>query len=470
MSDRTRRWAAELFDPVDGASTAVFRIALGAMIAWDVVRYWWFGWIHEYYVRPKYHFGYLWFSWVQPPPGDGIYLLFAALGAAAILVALGLFYRPAIVAVWFLYTWKFLIEKSVYMNHYYLIGLLCFLFIFIPAHHTWALDRRRHPEWSETVPRWAVLLLRAQLFIVYFGGALAKINPDWLRGEPMLSAITAHTDGVPAIAFFFPPALLAYPIAYGGILTDTLIPIFLCFRRTRLVAYAWALLFHALNEIFLNIGVFSYLMSLAVTIFFDPDWPRRLATRRGWSWAAPHPAPGAAHPVPGSRAAQRLLLAGIAVYALVQIALPLRHFLYPGYVSWTEEGHRFSWHMKLRGKASRMKILVTLPATHTQFAIDAREDLTERQMIKVFTFPDMLLQYVHFKRDELRAAGADPEIRVEWYCSLNGAPERLLIDPAVDLARVDPSIWPAPWILRTPAESAAAAAKLKEADRDTDGP
>ena len=459
MSARVRRWTASLFEPVDGASTAVFRIALGVMIAWDVVRYWWFGWIHEYYVRPKYHFGYLWLEWVQPLPGDGIYLHFAIMGVAALLVALGLFYRPAIIVLWFLYTWKFLIEKSVYMNHYYLIGLLCFLFIFIPAHRTWSFDRRRHPEWSETVPRWAVVLLRAQLFLVYFGGAIAKINPDWLRAEPMLSSLAARVPGVPEIATYFPPALLAYPIAYGGILTDTLVPILLCFRRTRLFAFAWALTFHFLNEIFLSIGVFSYLMSLAITIFFDPDWPRRLAARRGWAWATP--APVAAGPLPASRAAQRLVLAGIVAYALVQLALPLRHFLYPGYVSWTEEGHRFSWHMKLRGKQSRMGIVGTLPATQTSFAIDPREDLTERQLRKVFTFPDMLLQYVHFKRDELRALGTEPEIRVEWRCSLNGAPERLLVDPTVDLAKVDSSIWPASWILRSEADSQAADAKLK---------
>lgn len=459
MSDRVRRWTASLFEPVDGASTAVFRIALGLMIAWDVARYWWFGWIDEYYIRPKYHFGYLWLDWVQPLPGDGMYVHFAVMGVAALLVALGLFYRPAIALLWFLYTWKFLIEKSVYMNHYYLIGLLCFLFIFMPAHHTWSLDRRRHPEWSETVPRWTVLLLRFQLFVVYFFGAIAKINPDWLRAEPMLSSLAARVPGVPEIATHFPPALLAYPIAYGGILTDSLVPILLCFRRTRLFAFAWALTFHVLNEIFLSIGVFSYLMSLAITIFFDPDWPRRLAAR--WGWAAATARPAAAGPVPAARAAQGLLLAGIAVYVAVQLTLPLRHFLYPGYVSWTEEGHRFSWHMKLRGKQSRMGIVGTLPTTHTSFAIDPREDLTDRQLRKVFTFPDMLLQYVHFKRDELRALGTDPEIRVEWRCSLNGAPERLLVDPAADLARVDPSIWPASWILRSEAESRAADEKLK---------
>lgn len=444
MSARARRWAASLFDPVDGASMAVVRVALGFVIAWDVVRYWQFGWIWEYYIRPRYHFGYLYLEWVRPLPGDWMYVHFAVMGVAAVLVGLGLFYRPAIVVLWFLYTWKFLIEKSVYMNHYYLIGLLCFLFIFIPAHHTWSLDRRRHPEWPQTVPRWTVLLLRFQLFVVYFYGAIAKLNPDWLRGEPMLSAITARAPGVPEIATHFPPWLLAYAIAYGGIVNDALVPILLSLRRTRVIGFLCALVFHLLNEIFLSIGVFSYLMSIAITIFFDPDWPRRLAAR----WGRPLPAPAPPAPTPARRPAQRLVLVALGAYVACQLLVPLRHFLYPGYVSWTEEGHRFSWHMKLRGKQSRMMILATLPATGTTVQIDPREDLTDRQLRKVFTFPDMLLQYVHFKRDELRAAGADPVIHVTWLCSLNGRPERQLVDPAVDLARVESSIWPAPWILR----------------------
>lgn len=439
---------SSLFEPVDAASIAVFRIVLGAMIAWDVARYWAYGWIHEYYIRPKWFFPYLYFEWVRPLPGDWMYVHFAALGVVAICVALGLFYRPAIVALWLLYTWKFLLDKSVYMNHYYLIGLLCFLLIWMQPQRAFSLDRRRHPEWSETVPRWNVLLLRFQLFIVYFFGAVAKLNPDWLRGEPMYSSLVHGHQDVPAIAAHFPPALLAYTIAYGGIFFDFAVPIMLCLRRTRLLAFGMATVFHLLNDVFLSIGVFSYLMTAAITIFFDPDWPRRLLARFGWASppaAAPAPRPPSGAPAGALRG---LVVAGLAAYVLVQLALPLRHFLYPGYVSWTEEGHRFAWHMKLRGKTSQLEITGYLPTTRTRFTIDPAEDLTARQLRKLHTFPDMLLQYVHHKRDELRAMGAEPVITASWSCSLNGAPAHPLVDPTVDLAKVEPSLWPARWILR----------------------
>jgi hypothetical protein len=143
------------------------------------------------------------------------------------------------------------------------------------------------------------------------------------------------------------------------------------------------------------------------------------------------------------------VVAALGAYVLVQVLLPLRHWLYPGNVSWTEEGHRFSWHMKLRRKAGEMTITVRDPASGRQWQIDPAADLRDRQLRKLHTFPDMLLQYVLYKRDELRAQGVeDPTITVDWRCSLNGAPPAPLIDPSVNLARERRSIRPARWLIR----------------------
>ena len=40
----------------------------------------------------------------------------------------------------------------------------------------------------------------------------------------------------------------------------------------------------------------------------------------------------------------------LGIYVAFQLLVPLRHWLYPGDVNWTDEGHRFSWRMKLRYK------------------------------------------------------------------------------------------------------------------------
>jgi len=450
MGARVRQWAAFLSAPVDAASLGVVRIVFGAMIAWDVVRYFQTGWIAEYYILPKWNFSYPYFHWVRPWPGDGMYLHFAAIGVLALLVALGLFTRAALALLFLAYTYVFLLEKSVYMNHYYLIALLCFLMIWMQPQRAFSLDRWRRPDLPATLPRWNVLLLRFQLFVVYFYGAIAKLNADWLAGEPMYSRIVAQSPDVPGIAQSLPPALLAYLIAYGGLLIDAGVPLLLCARRTRWIGFCIAVVFHAFNEIFLNIGVFSYLMTGAITIFFDPDWPRQLARR--WR-GLPAPRPAA---LPAAPARPHWIgLALLHLYVLAQLLIPLRHWLYPGLVSWTEEGHRFSWHMKLRAKDGVMTITVTDPDTGRRWQIDPAEDLRHRQLRKLHTFPDMVLQYAHFKRDELRAQGIrSPVITVDWRCSLNGAPARQLIDPTINLAEEEESLWPARWILREPEEGA----------------
>lgn len=443
MRDRIEHWFRFLLEPVDAASLGVFRIVFGLMMAWDALRYVQHGWVEEYFLLPKIHFTYLFFDFVHPWPRPWMYAHLGLVALTGLLVGVGLFYRIAAVVLFFSYSYVFLLEKSVYMNHHYLMVLLAFLLLWMPAHHAFSLDRRRVSSLPQSVPRWCVLLLRFQLFVVYFYGAIAKLNADWLAGEPMYSELVRHGPDVPQIATHFPPALLAYAIAYGGILVDASVPILLCFRRTRWFGFTVAVLFHALNEIFLRIGVFSYLMTGAITIFFPPDWPRRVWHRLGKS-----PAPARPPVTTKAPASSLALLVALHVYVLVQLLVPLRHWLYPGRVSWTEEGHRFSWHMKLRKKDSRVTIYATDPASGRRWVIDPNKDLRPRQLRKLYTFPDILVQYAHYKRDQLRAQGIEnPIITADWLCSLNGGPYERLIDPNVNLADVELSLRPAPWIL-----------------------
>ena len=46
----------------------------------------------------------------------------------------------------------------------------------------------------------------------------------------------------------------------------------------------------------------------------------------------------------------KILIGAMAVWFVIQIALPLRHWFFQDDVLWTEEGHRLSWRMMLRGK------------------------------------------------------------------------------------------------------------------------
>ncbi|HEX2097994.1 MAG TPA: HTTM domain-containing protein, partial [Rubrobacteraceae bacterium] len=270
-----RAFLGRLFAPVDIASLVFFRIAFGVLMIWEVWRYYSYGWIQRDYIDPAYHFSYYGFGWVQPWPGIGMYVHFFVLGVLAFCIAFGLWYRVSMVFFFLGFAYVFLIDQAYYLNHFYLIILFSFLMIFVPAHRSLSEDARARPEIrSETAPAWALWVLMAQMAIVYFYAGLAKLNGDWLQGEPMRSRLASSTD-LPLIGPLFTEEWMVYLFSYGGLLLDLLVVPFLLWRRTRLIAFMFALGFHLMNSQLFGIGVFPWLAIAATTLFFPPSWPRR---------------------------------------------------------------------------------------------------------------------------------------------------------------------------------------------------
>ncbi len=442
-SSALRRWIAalesRLFAPCDIASLVMFRILFGAIMLWEVWRYFDMDRIRRYYIEPGFHFTYPGFGWISPWPGAGMYWHFAAMGILAAFITVGFLYRVSAALFFLAFTYVYLLDEARYLNHFYLVSLLAFLVIFVPAHRCRSVDARLHPAIrSESVPAWPLWLLRAQVAIVYFYAGLAKLNADWLRGQPMRTWIAERTDD-PVFGSLFARAWAGWAFSYGGLLFDLLVVPLLLWRRTRALAFVLAVMFHLLNYRMFSIGIFPWLMIAATTLFLPPDWPRRLI-----STPAASPLPGAATPA----RARRLIMGCIAAWLAIQLLVPLRHLFYPGTVHWTEEGHRFSWHMKLRDKSATTKFIATDPGLRTSWEIDQEEYLTDAQRDEMAGRPSMILQFAHHAAVQLRREGHESiEIRVEARVSLNGRAEQLLIDPAVDLVAQKRSLPPAPWII-----------------------
>jgi vitamin K-dependent gamma-carboxylase len=449
MASTARRYAERLFVPVDGASLGAFRIVFGAAVAAETWLYLATGWVGAHYIQPALHFTYLYLDFMHPWPGRWMLVHFWLMSGLALFVAAGCWYRVTSVLLFAAYTYVFLLEQAVYMNHHYLICLLAFLLMLMPAERAFSVDRHWRPDVPRTVPVWTVWLLRFQLLAVYVYGAVAKLDYDWLRGQPMRSLLAEQLVEWPRLAPWVPIDMVGYGIAYSGIAADLAIPLLLVRARTFRFGFACALVFHGLNAVFLRIGVFSYLMLGAILIFLPPDWPRHRFRDllRGHVLSPPVP-PSAIAPWTARR---WIILSCLILYASAQVLIPLRHLLYPGPVAWTEEGHRFSWRMMLRHKRSDLKLTAKDPDTGRVWALDPRHDLTARQLAKLHTFPDMLLQYVHHERERLRAEGIrTPIITVEWLCSLNGTAPQPLADPTINLAAEPRSLWPARWLLPLP--------------------
>ncbi len=154
-------------------------------------------------------------------------------------------------------------------------------------------------------------------------------------------------------------------------------------------------------------------------------------------------------PRPPSAFARWSLLAFIVAWFGFQILFPLRHLLYPGSPSWTEEGHEFSWMMKLRDKKAEIEFTVSDPSTGEEWWVEPEEFLLRHQARKVGTRPDLILQFAHYIEKVWANEYGVPDVEVRAYAcvSLNGRPAALLIDPERDLTEIERGITHADWIL-----------------------
>ena len=146
---------------------------------------------------------------------------------------------------------------------------------------------------------------------------------------------------------------------------------------------------------------------------------------------------------------QKLVVGFIAGWIGLQILVPLRYLVYPGHVSWTEEGHRFAWMMKLRDKDAEARFTVRDPASGQEWRVPPEDYLLRHQIGEMESRPDMILQFAHYLArvwaEKRNIAGV--EVRARVCASLNGRKPELLIDPQRDLARIPRSLRHADWIL-----------------------
>src|SRR5690606_4963734 len=129
-----------LFDRIDIASLVAFRVFFGALMAFDTSRYVAFGWVQDQYLEAPMTFGFIGFLWVKVLPGPLMYALFGVMVGAAISMALGAFYRLSATLFFLGHTYVFLVGAEYYLNHAYLISVVAFVMIFVPAHRAVSID------------------------------------------------------------------------------------------------------------------------------------------------------------------------------------------------------------------------------------------------------------------------------------------------------------------------------------------
>ena len=416
-----------LFSRIDNSPLIIFRIFFGILISLESFGAILTGWVKRTLVDPDFTFSFIGFEWLQPLPGSGMYFYFILMGLLGVSVALGYRYRLSMIAFTLLWTGAYLMQKTAYNNHYYLLVLLSAIMCFMPANRAYSLDVRRKPSIRKgsmfALVKWVVV---AQLLIVYTYAAIAKLYTDWLDFSIIAQLMESRAD------YFLIGGLLQDPwvhkaIGIFGILFDFSVVPLLLYRPTRKWAFAASVFFHLFNSLVFQIGIFPYL-SLAFTVFFyEPETIRRIFFKK-----KPIPGPGT---VSRPRYAQ-ILLVGLGIYFLVQLVLPIRHHFIQGDVLWTEEGHRMSWRMMLRSRSGNLKFRVVDKETGATEWIRLGDWLSDKQARKVQAYPDFIWQFAQRLKNHYREKGQDIAVYVSGMARVNRRHLAPLIDPETDLASV----------------------------------
>jgi hypothetical protein len=468
------------------SSLAIWRIAFGLLLAGNVLRYWQAGWIHDLFVAPRVMFPHWGFGWLPRPDATGVAILFGAVFVGGLAIAVGRHLRLAAAFTFVPFTWLELLDRSTYLNHYYLVSLVLALLALLPSatrdgssaknDDTVARGvvtlREGRARFERTVPRVTLFALRAQVGLVYFFAGVAKLRGDWLfEAEPLTTWLARHTDA-PLVGPLLDDRWVPFAASWAGMLFDLSVVFFLLARRTRPFAFAVVVFFHLATAALFTLGLFPWLMMVNATLFFAPEWPtrvwaamkRRARSSAAGSELASEPivpsdvasAPTSRRLTPPTRSRSPLssrvrfatpLLALLATHFVLQVALPFRQHLYAGDPLWHEQGFRFSWCVMLIEKTATLELRV-VDAEGRATIVHPREELTPLQLRMVPTQPDLILAYAHHVRDRFRADGhGDVRVYADGFASLHGRPRQRLVDPNVDLARERDGLHDKPWIV-----------------------
>lgn len=414
------------FKSVDNSALVVFRMFFGLLIcleSWGAILT---GWVRRVLVEPRFTFNFIGFDFLQYLQGPYMYVHFFIMGFFGVMVAIGYRYRFSIIAFTSFWLIAYLMQKSSYNNHYYLLVLISLMMCFFPAHRYRSVDvKKGYVTESLSMPNWVNIWMITQLLIVYSFASIAKLYPDWLNGS-VAKLLMASRVNYWGVGDLLQQEWIHAVIAYFGILFDLLIVPLLLWKRTRTVAFIVSVFFHLFNSIIFQIGIFPY-MSLAFTVFFFPaERIRQLFLPKKEKFVALNTSV--------SRSAYlkpiKLFMIG---WLIIQIALPLRHHFIREDVLWTEEGHRMSWRMMLRAKSSSIQFYIKNEEVDFKRKLNLEAYLTRKQQ-GALTKPDVFWQFI--QRVKERYKGQDIELFANARVRVNNQDLRYLVDPEKELSQL----------------------------------
>ena len=293
---------------------------------------------------------------------------------------------------------------------------------------------------------------------MYFFAGISKLNYHWLfEAQPLINWLK-HQSDFPIIGKLLLYDFTAYLFSWVSAIFDIFIFFLLINKRSRLISYFVAFIFHIMTAIMFPIGVFPYVMIASTLIFFNDNFHKKtigfiskyslLKSMEFFDDKTNY-----------QNKTNSILKVFLIGFFTLQIFLPLRFILYPGKLFWTEQGYRFSWRVMLIEKAGYSQFYIHEPKMDRKMLIQNRDYLTPQQEKMMSTQPDMILQYAHFlsktfkdssiveSNGEIINMGANPKVTADITVSLFNKGSRKFIDSEKNLSETKRGFGNKEWIL-----------------------
>lgn len=428
-----------LFTRVDNSALVLFRIIYGIILASEAIGSIALGAVRKLFIEPEFTFTFIGFEFLEPLPGNGMYFLYAAMGLAGLLISVGFKYRWAMLFYAITWTYVYLIQKSSYNNHCYLIMLLNYIMVFLPASRSVSVDSYLDKSYKqEYMHRWIYAFIISFIWIVYFYASVAKFYPDWMDGSFIKHLMATRGKDFA----FLQIGWVQSGILHFGLFFDMLIVPFLLWKPTRWIAVIASVFFHIFNSIVFQIGVFPYLALSFLVFFFSASViQKRFLKKKNYYDLKEIVVP----------ANKKIILTCGSLFLIVMLLLPLRHWVIKDDVLWTEEGHKLSWRMMLRSRSGYAQYTVEDKKTKQRTIVNLNEYLSPKQLLQVQTKPDFMWQFAQRLKKVNAAMGKDVAVYVNAQVGINGRNFEPFTDPNVDLAATSWSHFKHhEWILPSP--------------------
>ena len=238
---------------------------------------------------------------------------------------------------------------------------------------------------------------------------------DWFNGD----IIKGITDSAFVNSF----------LIYGGTVFDLLIPFALFFRKTRFIAIVLVILFNVSNHFLFNdIASFPLLVIASMFLFMvDGNMPQ--AINKFFA------APKKQESLKTNPAIKNALL----VFFAFQFIYPLRHYLIPGHVDWTGQGHYFAWRMKSYHKDVKVD-LYAFDNSSKKRAYPINHGIDNYRLQRIAAMPHMLprlAENIRKKIEKQDGINHNLGIAVDYKVAFNQRSEKLALNPNFDVSRAE---------------------------------